>query len=122
MRFEHLRNIRQHHRHRVALADATAGQGRGQATAARIGLRPVTANRTVHHGRVVRVNTGGAFDKAQRREGNVVDGGRRKALFINRHASTHGRLDARAIVQVVLRIGPVLFWVYLYIHIFIYGS
>ncbi|MCY1498545.1 hypothetical protein D9M68_325330 [compost metagenome] len=85
VRLEHLRDVRQHHRHRVALADTTAGQGRGQAPAARIGLCPVAADGTVDHGRVVGINSGGALDEAQGREGDVVDGGRGKALIVDRH-------------------------------------
>jgi hypothetical protein len=74
VRFEHGRDVRQHHRHRVATADATAGQGAGQASAAGIGFAPVTADGAVDHGRVLAIHRGGAFDEAQRGEGDVVDG------------------------------------------------
>ena len=85
MRFEHRRNVRQHHRHRVALADATAGQRRGQAPAARVGLGPVAANRAMYHRRVVRVHRRGTFDEAQGAEGDMVDGGAAEALLVDRH-------------------------------------
>lgn len=85
MHFEHRRDVRQHHRHRVALADATAGQCRGQAPAARVGLGPVATNRTMHYGRVVRVYRRCTFDEAQWAEGNMVDGGAAEALLVDRH-------------------------------------
>jgi len=85
VRLEHLRDVRQHHRHRVALLDAAAGQGRGQAAAARIGLGPVAAYGAVHHRRVVRVHRRRALDEAQRAEGDVVDRGRIQALLVDRH-------------------------------------
>ncbi|MNQ36348.1 hypothetical protein D3C85_498670 [compost metagenome] len=92
--FEHRRDIGQHHRHGIALADAATGQGRGQASAARIGLGPVTANSAMNHGGVVGIDACRTLEKTQGREGDVVGRGRRKALFIDRHSGTHGRLFA----------------------------
>lgn len=85
VRLEHLGDVRQHHRHRVALADAAPGQGRGQASAALVGLRPVAADVAVDNRGVVRIDAGGALDEAQRRQGDVVDGGGRETLFEDRH-------------------------------------
>ncbi|MNY31886.1 hypothetical protein D3C86_1660690 [compost metagenome] len=71
--FQHLGNVRQHHGHRVVLADAAPGERRGQAPTAGVGLGPGATNRAVDHGGVVGVNAGGALDEAERRQGNVVD-------------------------------------------------
>ncbi|MNQ61278.1 hypothetical protein D3C85_755910 [compost metagenome] len=83
---EHLRDVRQHDRHRVALADTAPGQGRGQAPAAGVGLGPVAADGTVDDGRVVRIDGGGTLDEAEGGEGDMVDGGGGEALFKDRHA------------------------------------
>ncbi|MNZ32539.1 hypothetical protein D3C78_498700 [compost metagenome] len=83
---QHLRDVRQHHRHRVALADTAPGQGRGQAPAAGIGLGPVAADGTVDDGRVVRIDGGSALDEAEGGEGDMVDGGWGEALIVDRHA------------------------------------
>ncbi|MNC36884.1 hypothetical protein D3C75_854290 [compost metagenome] len=86
VRFEHGRNVGQHHRHGVATADTPAHQGAGQASAALVGLLPVAADGTVDHRRVVAVYGSGAFDEAQRGEGDMVDGSGHQALGIDRHA------------------------------------
>ncbi|MNT56219.1 hypothetical protein D3C72_1935030 [compost metagenome] len=86
VRLQHLRDVRQHHRHRVALADTAPGQGRGQAPAAGIGLGPVAADGTVDDGRVVRIDGGSALDEAEGGEGDMVDGGWGEALIVDRHA------------------------------------
>ena len=83
--FEHGRDIGQHHRHGIALANPASGQRTGQTPAALVSLQPGAANRAVDHGGVVRVDTGCAFDKAQRRQGNMVDSIGLKALLKNRH-------------------------------------
>ncbi|MNZ77600.1 hypothetical protein D3C78_961480 [compost metagenome] len=85
VRLEHGRDVRQHHRHRIALADAAAGQRRGQAPAALVGFAPGAADRAVDHGRALRVDAGGALEETERGEGNVVDRGGREALLIDRH-------------------------------------
>ncbi|MNG90191.1 hypothetical protein D3C79_490790 [compost metagenome] len=84
--FEHGRDVWQHDRHRVATADSAPGQGAGQAAATLVGLAPVTADGAMDHRRVVAVDGSGAFDEAQRGEGNMVYGSGHQALGIDRHA------------------------------------
>ncbi|MCY1428692.1 hypothetical protein D9M71_445860 [compost metagenome] len=86
MRLEHGRGVGQHHCHGVATANATAGQGAGQAPTALVGFLPVAADGAVDDGRVVAVHGSGAFDEAQRGEGDMVDGSGHQALGIDRHA------------------------------------
>ncbi|MNO78051.1 hypothetical protein D3C76_691760 [compost metagenome] len=83
--FKHGRDVGQHHRHCVALADTPLAQGAGQAPAALIGLLPVAPDRAVDHGRILTVDRGRALDEAQWREGDVVDCRGRQACFENRH-------------------------------------
>jgi len=66
MRLHHRRGVGQHHRHRIVLANAMLLQGAGQLPAARIGLRPGLAQFAVDDGQPLRVDLGGAGDKAQR--------------------------------------------------------
>ncbi|MNQ31925.1 hypothetical protein D3C85_453080 [compost metagenome] len=87
VRLEHGRDVRQHHRHRVATADAATGQGRGQAPAALVGFGPGAADGAVDHRGVVGVDARGALDEAERREGDMVHGGGREALLVYRHGS-----------------------------------
>src|SRR5690606_9560763 len=85
--FEHFRDVRQDDGYRVALADTTVRQGRGQTAAAGIGLGPGAAYSTVHHSGVIGIDTGCALDKSQRRQGSVVHGGGRQAFLENGHGS-----------------------------------
>ncbi|MNP58883.1 hypothetical protein D3C76_1538380 [compost metagenome] len=85
MHFEHLGNVRQHHRHRIALAYSAPGQSRSQAAATIVGLLPGTTQRAVDHGGVVGVDAGSALDETQGRQGDVIDRDRAEPLFINRH-------------------------------------
>jgi len=87
MRLEHRRDVRQHHRHRVATADTATGQGRGQAPTAPVGLAPVAADGAVDHGEAFGVDARGTLDEAERGEGDMVHRGGRKALLIDRHGS-----------------------------------
>ena len=64
VRFEHFRNVWQHHGYRVAFFDPAPGQRRGQAPAARVGGGPVAADGAMHHGWVLRINRCRALDKA----------------------------------------------------------
>ena len=88
--FQHRRDVGQHHRHGVVLAYPAASQCTRQAPATAVGLCPGAANGTVDHGRVVGVDAGGALDKAQRREGNMVDSSGLEALLKNRHDGHSG--------------------------------
>src|SRR5690606_14577690 len=65
---------------------AAPGQRRGQAATARVGLGPVAPNGAVDNRRVMRIDGGRALDEAQRRQGDVVDGGAGQALFEDGHA------------------------------------
>ncbi|MNZ12994.1 hypothetical protein D3C78_298780 [compost metagenome] len=85
VRFEHGRNVRQHHRHRIALTDTAPGQGAGQATGTFVGLLPVAPDRAVDHRRVLAVDGGGTLDETQGAQGNMIDRGGRQALGENRH-------------------------------------
>src|SRR5690606_37020603 len=87
MRFEHFRNVRQHDRYRVALANASALQRRSQTTATVIGLGPGAPNGTVYHGRVVRIDVGSAFDETEGRQGGMVDRTSGQAFLIYGHGS-----------------------------------
>ncbi|MNR46491.1 hypothetical protein D3C85_1654620 [compost metagenome] len=51
-----------------------------------VGFLPVAADGAVDDGRVVAVHGGGAFNEAQRGEGDMVDGSGHQALGIDRHA------------------------------------
>ncbi len=66
VQLEHFRDVGQHGGHRVAQADAALAQRRGQAPTAGVGLRPVAADRTMHHGGMSWINRSGALDKGQR--------------------------------------------------------
>ncbi|MCY1506165.1 hypothetical protein D9M68_404040 [compost metagenome] len=90
VRLDHLGNVRQHHRHRVATADAASGQRGSQAAAALVGLAPVAADAAVDHGGVVGIDAGGALDEAQRSQRGMVHGRRSEALFEDRHGDTLG--------------------------------
>ena len=62
MRVGHRRNIGQHHRHRIADADAQSGKRAREPAAARIGLAPRRAKLPVDDRRPVRINVRGALD------------------------------------------------------------
>src|SRR5690606_14894139 len=85
--FEHFRKVGQQGGDGVALADAAILQGGGQATATGVGLGPVAAHGTMDHGGIVGINTGGALDEGQRRQGSVVDGGGRQAFLKDGHGT-----------------------------------
>ena len=72
VRLEHRRHVGQHHRDGVAGADAALRQPAGQTTAARIGVAPGLATRSVDDGGAIRIDAGRAFDEAQRRQGHEV--------------------------------------------------
>ncbi|MCY1422268.1 hypothetical protein D9M71_379440 [compost metagenome] len=86
VRFKHRRDIGQHHRYSVALADTAPGQGTGQAPGAFVGLLPVAPDGTVDHRRVVAIDRRRAFDETQGAQGLVIDRGGRQALGEDRHA------------------------------------
>ena len=74
MRLQHRRGVGQHHRHRVALADAVFGQCRGELQRALPPLAVVRALVAVDDGDMVGEGLGGAFEKTQRRQRLVVGG------------------------------------------------
>ena len=67
MQLIHRRDVRQHRRDRVALANAFAGKIRGKAPAACVGLGPSEAAAFVDRTRVVRVDRRAPGDETERR-------------------------------------------------------
>ena len=65
VQFEHFGNVGQHRRHRVAQADAAPLERRGQLPTAGVGFGPGAPDCAMHHGEVVGIDRGGAFDEGQ---------------------------------------------------------
>ena len=107
VRLEHRRDVGQHHRHGVALANAAAGQRRGQAPAAPVGFAPVATDGAVDHGEAFGIDAGGALDEAERREGKMVHGGGRKALLVDRHGNIRWLIVSSVLVRSSMRRGRI---------------
>ncbi len=72
MRLDHRRDVGQHHRHRVVLADPALAQRRSQPPAPLRRLRPRVAQIVVDHRKLVREHVGRTKQKAQRRQRGVI--------------------------------------------------
>ena len=76
MTFQHRRNVWQHGRHGIALADTFVSQRGRQAATTLVGLLPVATQITVNHRRVFRIHAGGAGQEIQRCQRGVIGVGR----------------------------------------------
>jgi hypothetical protein len=101
MRLDHRRRVRQHHGHRVALADAIARQGTGQALAARVHLAPGAAQVAVHDSEALRVDVGSALDERQRRQRREIRFVARQVLVEN---GSHVCLLSFPVIRCTLRL------------------
>jgi len=72
MYFVHGRDIRQHRRHGVSVPNAAAGEVRGKAPAARIGLRPREDAALVNRADLIGIDGGSAREKTQRRQRHKI--------------------------------------------------
>ena len=87
MAFQHFRDIRQNGRNRIARLNAALGKRMGKlhATIAQAGV--IALDTAMHHGRIIRINLRGAFQKQQRRQRLMI--GRiaiqRGFVFASRH-------------------------------------
>ena len=72
MALEHFRGIREHRSDRVADADSPTRERGSEPPAARIGLGPRGAARSVNDREMSGIDVGGALDESQRRQGRVV--------------------------------------------------
>ncbi len=79
MRFQHGRRVGEHHRNRVAAADALFRQRGRQPPRALIELRISVRRAAMHDGGALRKHAGGAFEKSERRQRLVI---RRMAVEI----------------------------------------
>ena len=68
MRLEHRRHVGQHHRDRVADADAARGERAGEPAAARVGLAPGRRAPPWTTASALRIDLGRALEEAQRRQ------------------------------------------------------
>ena len=72
MHLVHCRDVRQHRRDRIAAADVPAGEERCKAPAARMGLRPGENAALVNGADMVRIDSSGARQEAQRRQRHII--------------------------------------------------
>ena len=72
MHLVHRRDIRQHRRDRIAMADVAAGEPGRKTPAARIGLRPGEAAAFVDRADVIGIDGGAAREETQRRQRHIV--------------------------------------------------
>ena len=70
--FQHGRHVGQHHRHRIAFANATGCQGVSQLAAAGVGLAPGLAPLAVDSGHMIGIHLGRALNEAQWRKGDEI--------------------------------------------------
>ena len=77
MRLEHRGNVGQHHRHRVAPANAVRRERRSQTTAAAVCLMPGLPTLAIDHGQRFGIHMRGPLNVGKRREGNKI----RSVLF-----------------------------------------
>ena len=90
VRLQHRRRIGQHHRDRVAGADAPRGKGRRQPAGARIELGIVSPQPAVNDRRAIGIDEGRALEEAQRGERLIVGRCPFQALRVGMGGHFHG--------------------------------